>query len=374
VAEANEGPHASVRAKLILAALALALSLAAVEGALRVLWQPPPKFMAAQMAGTGLFVPDPDLGWRMAPDFSMEFRWFWGDRSTIRTNSMGFRDIEHERERSPDVPRVVVLGDSHAFGYGVEGEEMFTSVLRPLLPSMQVLNLAETGYNTRQARELFQRCGAELRPDVVVLAFCQNDVAAQVIPGDDTVTAKGDGDSWLMRSSYLLQFLRDRVNSNRGLVKLCVSLGVKEELGGYDMLDPNIRPSLRTYPESLEREWQQTCEEVRRLRDACATAGASLVLVSIPSVQSVDPRRMERSLTYLDYTPADFEAEKPYRLLAELCARERIPLLDARPAFVESLRHGKLPFFEHDLHINAEGHRIVAGLLAPELRRMLAGK
>jgi lysophospholipase L1-like esterase len=350
------------------------LPLLCVEGVLRIFWSPPPESMGAELRGTALFVPDAKLGWRMAPDFRLDFRWSWWETATIRTNSLGFRDVEPARDRSAGVPRVVVLGDSHAFGFGVEAEDMFTSVLRPLLPGIEILNLAVTGYNLRQSRVMFQEQGAALLPDVVVLAFTQNDVTQQVIPSTAAVTARAAPESGFIRHSYVLQFLRERVNSNRTLVRLCISLGIKEELGGFEMLDSNLRQALRDYPPELRRDWEETCAELRLLRDACSSAGATLLVVSVPALQTVDPARLERSLAYLDYTPEDFDLEKPYRVLGESCAADGIAFLDAHPAFVERQRNGEPPHLERDLHINASGHRIIAEALTPRLKEMLKAK
>lgn len=362
----------SLRARLLLCLLVTVLSVLLVEAALRIVWRPPPKFVGAELSGTDLFVPDAKLGWRMTPNIRLDFRWYWGETSTIVTNSFGFRDVEHARERPEGVRRVVVLGDSHTFGYGVQADETFTSVARALLPGVEILNLAETGYNTRQSRAMFLEQGAAFLPDVVVLAFAQNDVTHQVIPSVVAVTAKEERESWLVRNSYLGQFLRDRVNSSRSLVRLCVSLGIKEDLGGYELLNTNVRPALRDYPPELAREWEETCGELRLLRDDCASAGSRLLVVTVPALQTVDRSRLERSLTYLDYAPGDFDLEKPYRQLRESCAADGIAFLDAHPAFVESQRAGKPPHLEHDLHINARGHRVMAELLAPRLKEMLA--
>lgn len=361
----------SLRAKLLLCLGMTVLSLLCVEGVLRIFWSPPPEFMGAELRGTGLFVPDAKLGWRMARDFRLDFRWSFGETATIRTNSLGFRDVEHARDRSAGVPRVVVLGDSHAFGFGVEAEDVFTSVLRPLLPGVEILNLAVTGYNPLQSRVMFQEQGAALLPDVVVLAFAQNDVTPQVIPSTAAVTARGAPEAGLIRHSYLLRFLRERVNSNRTLVRLFVSLGIKEKLGGYELLDSNMRQALRDYPPELLRDWEETCAELRVLRDACSSAGATLLVVPVPAVQTVDTARLEQSLAYLDYTPEDFDLEKPYRALGESCAADGIAFLDAYAAFVESQRKGMPPHLERDLHINARGHRIMAEVLAPRLKEML---
>jgi lysophospholipase L1-like esterase len=361
------------RVKLLVLLLTGGLSLLVVEIGLRLFWTPPAEFMGAEIRKASIFIPDSKLGWRMAPNRRIDFRWFWGETSTIETNSMGFRDVEHARERAKDTPRIMVLGDSHAFGYGVQGGETFAAHLRELLPGTEILNLAQTGYVTRQCRALFEEEGAALHPDVVVLAFSQNDVDGQVIPSVIAVTAPATREPWYLQHFRLLRFLRHKVNTNRGLTRLCVKLGIKDELAGYELLDTNLRPSLRTYPPDLERIWDDTRNELRLLRDACAARGARFVLVSIPARQAVDRAQLGPTLTYMNYEPEDFDLMKPYGMLRDFCEAERMPFVDAYPAFAESQGRGMPPYLQHDLHINATGHRILADLLAPQLKQILQG-
>ena len=79
--------------------------------------------------------------------------------------------------------RVIVLGDSIAFGLGVSDEETFTHLLDVRDNGIEAGNLAVQGYGPGQ--ELLVLLGEGLRsdPDVVVLAFClANDFAEAVLP------------------------------------------------------------------------------------------------------------------------------------------------------------------------------------------------
>jgi hypothetical protein len=68
---------------------------------------------------------DKELGWRPIPNIVAQYR---GSRTiTIRTNSLGLRDIEHAHV---DRPTVLFLGDSFVWGYDVEQNERFTEILR----------------------------------------------------------------------------------------------------------------------------------------------------------------------------------------------------------------------------------------------------
>lgn len=95
-----------------------------------------------------------------------------GQRTTI--NAMGYRGPVHPHERTPGRPRLLVLGDSVAFGFGVADEETFSAGLER--HGYEVVNLAVPGYGTDQALLRLEREGLAYRPDVVLLHFClQND-------------------------------------------------------------------------------------------------------------------------------------------------------------------------------------------------------
>ena len=72
-------------------------------------------------------------------------------RTTQRFNSLGVRDSEAALVR----PRSIVIGDSHAMGWGVEAGERYSHLLSPQLqPS---LNLAIASYGTARELRLLER-------------------------------------------------------------------------------------------------------------------------------------------------------------------------------------------------------------------------
>lgn len=96
----------------------------------------------------------------------------------VRFNARGFRG----RELGPRVPggntRVVILGDSVAFGLGVEDTETFAQLLDARENGLEAANLAVQGYGPGQELLVLRHEGLRVAPDVVVLAFCAaNDLA-----------------------------------------------------------------------------------------------------------------------------------------------------------------------------------------------------
>jgi PA14 domain/GDSL-like Lipase/Acylhydrolase family len=96
-------------------------------------------------------------------------------------NSQGLRDYEYARRKEPGTFRIVGVGDSSLFGWGVAIEDSGLKVLerrlneKPRARAFEVVNFAVPGYNTAMESETFvQRC-LEYAPDLVLLNFNTND-------------------------------------------------------------------------------------------------------------------------------------------------------------------------------------------------------
>lgn len=93
----------------------------------------------------------------------------------VKTNREGFRDVDHEVPKPPGVRRVVTLGDSYMFGWGVAYEQGYVPVAASKLKGWEVINLARPGYATAQEVECFRVYGLKYQPDLVVLNYISND-------------------------------------------------------------------------------------------------------------------------------------------------------------------------------------------------------
>jgi lysophospholipase L1-like esterase len=94
-----------------------------------------------------------------------------------RINSGGLRNPEVPLTKPPGVRRVAVVGDSIAFGYWVGEDQAFPRQLEKMLgPSVQVLDFGVPGYNLDQEIEALRAKAFEYSPDLVLVAFCLNDL------------------------------------------------------------------------------------------------------------------------------------------------------------------------------------------------------
>lgn len=117
---------------------------------------------------------DPTLGFFHRPDLDVMFANL-EFATRVRTNRQGFRDDDASLED----PEILVLGDSYAFGWGVEQHETLEAELERRL-GRRALNLAVAGYGTTQELLQLQRWAQDhdLRGRTAVIQFYGNDLSA----------------------------------------------------------------------------------------------------------------------------------------------------------------------------------------------------
>jgi hypothetical protein len=105
------------------------------------------------------------------------------DGKRVSSNAHGYRGRELALPKAGGHTRVIVLGDSIAFGLDVADQETFTHLLDARDNGIEAANLAVQGYGPDQELLVLLREGLGYEPDVVVLAFClTNDFAEAVLP------------------------------------------------------------------------------------------------------------------------------------------------------------------------------------------------
>ena len=85
--------------------------------------------------------------------------------------------------------RILALGDSVTFGWGVPQNQIFTFRLEQLLQGrlqrpVRVINSGVGGYNTVQELTYFKQEGITFQPDLVMLTYVQNDIEENKGPFD----------------------------------------------------------------------------------------------------------------------------------------------------------------------------------------------
>lgn len=115
------------------------------------------------------FMFSPELGWKGVPNVSSRH----GSGVWVTQNERGFRDTPWDL----DTPkrRVLLLGDSNMWGYGVGDDEYPAALLNRAVPSVRWFNGGMNGYATDQQYLLFKQLKPVVKPDLTVVVYCGND-------------------------------------------------------------------------------------------------------------------------------------------------------------------------------------------------------
>ncbi len=325
-------------------------------------------------------------GWRPKPNVRGMHEFF---NANFTTNSRGLRGSrEYTVPRPRGIRRVVIVGDSFAWGFGVEDDEIFTAVLEQKLPNTEVINLGVTGYQLPSELRYLKDTGMSYKPDVVLIALCQNDLCASPHGPFVRVKKEQSTDSraaaslsdveffkslkaFLYQSSYAYAACVDGINANKTLARAAVRLGLKEKLAGFEALDINLHAAMLDYPPQVQASVEQAKMDLLQFDVLARTHGARLLIALIPSLQAVDRRALVRSIAYTEYDVTDFDVDKPYRTLERFAAEQHITVCNPVDRFRQLHRAGERLFLRKDMHLSASGHRAFANVLDPILRTML---
>jgi lysophospholipase L1-like esterase len=155
----------------LLMLLGFALAGLVTEGLARVLF---PHWAPRTGTITSFWRHDELLGWSHIPNSSGRFDSF-GFESVVRINSRGFRDVERFYERHGSKFRIVVLGDSMVWGWGVQQDQIFTALAERQRQDIEVINLGVSGYGTDQELILLRLEALPYCPDLIVVVVMDND-------------------------------------------------------------------------------------------------------------------------------------------------------------------------------------------------------
>lgn len=145
---------------------------------------------------------NPSIVYELRPDLDVTFR---GVRVT--TNADGFRGPPRARSKPADGYRIVGLGDSVLFGWGVPFEACGLCVLEQRLQAalpervVEAIDTGVPGYNTAMQAQVLRDKGLPFAPDLVLVDFVGNDFDLPDFLWDQR-------DYWSLRRSFLLDLAR----------------------------------------------------------------------------------------------------------------------------------------------------------------------
>lgn len=184
--------------------------------------------------------------------------------TTVRINSDGLRDRDYPVSKDGKY-RIIFLGDSLTFGWGVEQKDSFADILENEMNKYypaEIINFGAGNYNTEQEVNLFLEKGLKYNPDKVVVFYFIND--AEVTPAKSRL--------WFLGYSELISFYWSRIH-------IFMNKYFPSE-------------SYKDYYSDLYKEgqkgWINTQRAFLQLKDICAEKNIALQVVLLPELHDVD--------------------------------------------------------------------------------------
>jgi hypothetical protein len=268
-------------------------------------------------------VANPDLGFVHAPN---SHAFLMG--VDVKINSQGLRDYEYLFEKPPGTYRIMMLGDSTTFGWGVPLKDTAAKILERKLNNgrttgnkkFEVINAGIGNYNTVQEVTYYATRGRAFSPDLVVLVFFIND------PEPVPIEKRGV----FIDRSYLVALAVNRFD------------GVLRRVGR--------RPSWKAYYASLyddNKPGFQACKAaLKTLASSTVNDRSNLLVALLPELHQIND----------DSYP--FKAE--HQKIKDLMAPESVPVIDLIDGLEDHGPESTLWVTPLDDHPNAKANELIA--------------
>ena len=300
----------------------------------------------------------------------------------VSTNSHGLRDEEIAFDKPDGHTRVLAVGDSFTFGYGVEVYEAFCKVAqRNLGGDTLVINCGVPSWGTADELDFLLLEGFDYAPDAVVVCVYENDVRDNLNRGTYRVTASGvertaalgsarqsdEGAGGLHTQDPFCEQVLDRGASTWGepedaepsfLVRSSNLWRIARQALSRATQRGRAAQAATTPAEQRELGRRLTVGLLAEIARACGERGVPVIVMLMPSKEDVQAGATERFTEEIG-------------ALAGEAGREGAEIVDLMPVL---LAHGgRTLYFPTNRHINADGHRVVGEALARSLEELLVG-
>jgi hypothetical protein len=389
-------PLRSIFLNVLVTLLAIALSVAALEGLVRWFALAP-----LQSAGTDhglktLVTFDQILETRYIPNISTRITSPWKEYDvTYRTNQLGLRGGDFP-QKQPGELRVLAVGNSFVEGWGVEESQTFAHIAEDVLRSagektdparpVRIVNGGISGYGAAQVYLNSRRLWPAVAPDIVLLAYIGTMVSADykylksaakdrdgIAQGlsADAVLQGGSGET-AEPSSRLMSWM-ERGARWSALVRLAHNrLANEAEINRIRIGDPysDLLAAYRTDADA-QRMLQPTLRHVSALADFSRKNGARFIFMYLPMPFQLSDRAWDQGRKAYRLSGAGNGLERD--AIGSFCMAQKLDCLFPDDVLREAIsREGaRSIYYSYDFHLTVEGNRVLGSWLGAQIEQLL---
>jgi hypothetical protein len=328
--------------------------------------------------GIPIYAREPYAGFGNRPSLSFDHRTN-EFRARYYINRAGFRvprpGIEYPPAKPPNIYRIMLLGPSFAFGWGVDYELSIASVLQQLLQErgfggdkkIEIIDAGVPGMLPAPQLTWFEHVGKDYAPDLVIqfvygsMAYAKNVTEPFVAVNDDGYLVPLDTNAVLPWRETLKKFatvfygwiLWTSLNSGSPARSGEQSLGAGREITapiGFEPTNPEVREAMLFY---------------NKLASIVRRAGARLLVVYVPLSYAIHQEDESRwRLLGLRDIPRHMAFDAAFVRYLNEC---QIPSIGTTQQLRKSARDGKRMYYWLDIHWTPAGNAAAAQAVADYL-------
>ena len=302
-------------------------------------------------------------------------------RASYFNNDEGFRvsgpGVEYARRKPDDVYRVMLLGPSFAYGWGVDYDETFAAYLEARLQasgygrgkSVQIINAGVPSMPPAPQLVWYQNVGREYEPDLVI----QFIYGSMAVSNDSIAHANVTGEGYLVpKQNSLSRRIRARAKKFATVFYAWVvwtkldsmrSSGEDEDDGA--VLGAGRALSSVTDFDTDQPEVADALDFYGKLRSTMAADGTELLLVYFPLSYAIHEEDVSR---WKHLGVKDVAAQIAFdESFVQHLNQQGIESLNVTPHLQQAANDGERLYFWLDIHWTAAGNEVTARAVADHL-------
>ncbi|MEE3364844.1 MAG: hypothetical protein VX304_04300 [Planctomycetota bacterium] len=318
----------------------------------------------------------------------------------VEISSQGLRDREFSRHASEGTTRVVAIGDSFTFGWGVQAEESWPKVLeRSGKGPLEVVNFGFPGASPNDYSRIISGALEHFQPDMVLVGTLQGDDLIQLVeqaPEEVPWTTRASRatfptlSGWVKSAPPSMESYRSVFRKSQAYLRSTLTPDQQHRYGDLSprvhsafesgLLNPSLVHTAMTTPrrflEPIEGgpAWQANAETrlrrcVRQWATDCRRAGAVLKVVIVPDGPYVSEAAAAGMRAVGYEVPGSLTTSTVCQdVVIEICKEAGVTVVNPVAEFRQAANSDRpSDYFELDGHFNSNGQRRLGESVARSL-------